>query len=400
MARKTVLGNKEVKSFINFGKERFGNKNVRLDDIFALCDDLKLDRGQYYRKLDSLRVKRGVYNFDRTVPVVSTPTVAVSAVTENVVPTPVVVEKTITEIVTKRVGSVSASEETVSFVPEVDPIFVNFGVFADLKKLICTKLFCPVYVTGETGIGKTLSVLQACAKLKREVIRVNITNETDEDDLFGGFRLIDGNMVFHKGPVVEAMERGAILLLDELSVAHPSRIMALQAVLEGKGAFLKKMGLKIEHKEGFNIIATDNTKGRGSESGRYIGVNVLNEAFLDRFVVTLEHTYPTKSQEVRIMSRYAETTAVRDENFVENLCNWAMIIRKTFSTGACDEVISTRRLVNIYKLFTIFGDKVKALTMSINRFDDYTKENFLNLYSKIDENMINMDEYETTQSEI
>lgn len=311
---------------------------------------------------------------------------------------PVVVETTTVSTETikpSRVGVISATEDDESFVPKKDPLFVSFGVYSDLNRIIKSQIFCPTYITGETGIGKTFIALQASAKNTREIIRLNMTPETDEDDLFGSFRLVNGDMIFHKGPVITAMERGALLLIDEISVAHPSRILALMSVLEGKGVFIKKLGTHIDHKPGFNVIATDNTKGQGSDSGRFIGTNVMNEAFLDRFDVTLEHTYPTRTQENKILNIFADSLHNNsDTDFVNNLCDWAFIIRKTYKDGACAEVISTRRLTNIYKLFTIFGNKKKAIEMSIARFDDVVKDSFLRLFEKIDENLIEMSQYD------
>ena len=242
-------------------------------------------------------------------------------------------------------------------------------------------------------------VEQIGAKLKREVIRVNITVETDEDDLLGGFRLIDGETQFHKGPVVEAMERGAILLLDEVDLAS-TKILALQPVLEGKGVFLKKINQWVTPKEGFNVIATANTKGKGSESGSFIGTNILNEAFLERFAVTFEQEYPTNATEVKIIKKTFEDNGINDDDFASKLVRWADIIRKTFYDGGVDEVISTRRLVHVSKAYSIFQDKLKAIELCIARFDEDTKQSFKELYGKVDadvdveENSEKKDEYE------
>jgi len=230
-------------------------------------------------------------------------------------------------------------------------------------------------------------VEQSCAQLGRELIRVNITIETDEDDLIGGFRLVNGETVWHNGPVVEAMERGAILLLDEIDLAS-NKIMCLQSVLEGKGVFLKKIGKHIVPKAGFNVIATANTKGKGSDDGRFIGTNVLNEAFLERFPITFEQEYPTVSVETKILTKVAESLNIpmigEHTDFIKHLCTWSEIIRKTFNDGGIDEVISTRRLVHIIKAYSIFGKKDKAIKVCLNRFDDETKTTFIELYDKID----------------
>ena len=265
-----------------------------------------------------------------------------------------------------------------NLIPTKDDTFVKFGNFGDLKKIIQSRVFYPTFITGLSGNGKTFSVEQACAQLGRELIRVNITIETDEDDLIGGFRLVDGSTVWHNGPVVEALERGAILLLDEIDLAS-NKILCLQSILEGKGVFLKKIGKRIDPASGFNVIATANTKGKGSDDGRFIGTNVLNEAFLERFPVTFEQEYPTAAVEKRILSRLCS-----DEQFVSHLVDWAGIIRKTFYDGGIDEIISTRRLVHIIRAYNIFNDKAKALKVCLNRFDDETKQSFMELYDKVD----------------
>ena len=272
---------------------------------------------------------------------------------------------------------------TQNLVPEQDNTFVKFGPFNDLKNIIKSKQFYPTFITGLSGNGKTFGVEQVCAQLKRELIRVNITIETDEDDLIGGFRLIDGNTVWHNGPVIEALERGAILLLDEIDLAS-NKILCLQPILEGKGIFLKKIGRFIQPAAGFNVVATANTKGKGSDDGRFIGTNVLNEAFLERFPVTFEQQYPPVSVEKKILGGIAAHLGVTDTNFIARLVDWGDIIRKTFYDGGIEEIISTRRLVHIVRAFSIFKDKSKALQVCINRFDDETKQAFLELYDKVD----------------
>ena len=274
-----------------------------------------------------------------------------------------------------------------NLIPEKDNTFVKFGNFGDLRKIIQSRLFYPTFITGLSGNGKTFSIEQACAQLDRELIRVNITIETDEDDLIGGFRLVNGETVWHNGPVVEALQRGAVLLLDEIDLAS-NKILCLQSILEGKGVFLKKIGKYITPAEGFNVFATANTKGKGSDDGRFIGTNVLNEAFLERFPVTFEQEYPTAANEYKILYKVACSigafTAPSDLDFLKRLCDWADIIRKTFYDGGIEEVISTRRLVHIVRAYSIFGDKAKAIQVCVNRFDDETKQACLELYDKVD----------------
>ena len=270
-----------------------------------------------------------------------------------------------------------------NLIPDKDDTFVKFGSFADVKKILQSRLFYPTFITGLSGNGKTFSVEQACSQLKRELIRVNITIETDEDDLIGGFRLVNGETAWHNGPVIEALERGAVLLLDEVDLAS-NKILCLQSILEGKGVFLKKIGRFVKPSPGFNVIATANTKGKGSEDGRFIGTNVLNEAFLERFCVTFEQPYPAPAIEQKILEGIALDLGVEDRDFCKRLCDWSDVIRKTFYDGGIEEIISTRRLVHIVRAYSIFGDKAKAIQVCVNRFDDETKTAFLELYDKID----------------
>ena len=295
------------------------------------------------------------------------------------------------EITRERVEEIERSYQAPSVLPAVeqnlipdkDDTFVQFGNFKDIKRIIQSRIFYPAFITGLSGNGKTFSVEQACAQLKRELIRVNITIETDEDDLIGGFRLVNGETVWHNGPVVEALERGAVLLLDEIDLAS-NKILCLQSILEGKGVFLKKIGRFVKPTAGFNVIATANTKGKGSDDGRFIGTNVLNEAFLERFPVTFEQSYPAPSTEQKILEGVALDLQVEDRNFCKRLVDWADIIRKTFYDGGIEEIISTRRLVHIIRAYSIFQDKAKAIQVCVNRFDDETKQAFLELYDKVD----------------
>jgi midasin (ATPase involved in ribosome maturation) len=278
-------------------------------------------------------------------------------------------------------------EHRQNLIPDKDDTFVKFGNFNDIKKIIQSCLFYPTFITGLSGNGKTFSVEQACAQLKRELIRVNITIETDEDDLIGGFRLVNGETAWHNGPVIEALERGAILLLDEIDLGS-NKILCLQSILEGKGIFLKKIGKFVKPAAGFNVIATANTRGKGSDDGRFIGTNVLNEAFLERFPVTFEQSYPTPATEQKILEGIALDLGVEDHDFCKRLCDWGEVIRKTFYDGGIDEIISTRRLVHIIRAYSIFQDKAKAIQVCVNRFDAETKQAFLELYDKIDSDFV------------
>ena len=275
------------------------------------------------------------------------------------------------------------SSLTDNVVPGKDKDFVNFGNFGDVKNIITSKKFYPVFITGLSGNGKTLAVTQACAVAKREMIRVNVTIETDEDDLLGGYRLRDGQTVWQNGPVIEAMERGAVLLLDEIDLAS-NKIMCLQPILEGSGIYVKKTNKWVRPKYGFNVIATANTKGQGSEDGKFIGTNILNEAFLERFPITIEQAYPSAKVEEKIVSTKLKSTGKADQKFAHNLVTWADVIRRTYFDGGVDEIISTRRLVHIAEAYGIFKNKMKAITVCTNRFDDDVKNSFVDLYSKVD----------------
>ena len=287
------------------------------------------------------------------------------------------------------------STDIEKMVPEKFEGFVSWGYFKEIKSIIKSRMFYPIFVTGLSGNGKTLNVQEACAELNRECVRVNVTIETDEDDLIGGFRLVDGETKFNLGPVAIAMERGAVLLLDEVDLAS-NKIMCLQPVLEGNGIYIKKINRYIKPAKGFTVIATANTKGRGSDDGKFIGTNILNEAFLERFPITMEQPYPSLSVEKKIvlgsMTKYGKV----DEDFADKLVTWAEVIRKTYFEGAVDELISTRRLDHIVKAYIIFKDKLKAIEMCTNRFDEDTKTSFIDLYSKVDAGA-NLDEEEAEE---
>jgi len=284
---------------------------------------------------------------------------------------------------TKKEAAYVVSSLVGDIVPKKDPVFVSFGNYPDLKSIIKSNRFYPVFITGLSGNGKTMGVTQACAEAKKELIRVNITIETDEDDLLGGYRLKDGQTVWQNGPVIEAMERGALLLLDEIDLAS-NKIMCLQPILEGSGVFVKKINKFIKPANGFNVIATANTKGQGSEDGKFIGTNVLNEAFLERFPITFEQKYPSVNIEKKILNNTLKSYGKSDVKFVDKLTTWADVIRKTYFDGGVDEIISTRRLVHITQAYSIFDNKMKAVQMCTNRFDDDTKNSFVELYTKVD----------------
>mgnify|MGYP001173090326 CR=1 FL=1 len=289
-------------------------------------------------------------------------------------------------------GAVNVLQDDVTVVPEKVKEYVPFGHYTDLKSILNSGLFFPVFITGLSGNGKTMMVEQVCAQLKRECYRVNVTVETDEDDLIGSNTLVDGNIVFREGPVLKAMKKGAVLLIDEIDLAS-NKIMCLQSILEGKGYLNKKTGEYISPKDGFTVIATANTKGKGSDDGRFIGTNVLNEAFLERFSITMEQEYPSNAIEKKILVKEFEKLGVEDDgDFSSNLVTWADVIRKSFFEGAIDELISTRRLVHIAQAYKMFGDKLKSIQMCVSRFDNETKATFLDLYTKVDSEAITTEE--------
>lgn len=289
------------------------------------------------------------------------------------------------------VSSVMNDEKTFA---QVDPTFVPWGSYSDILKIVKSEMFYPTYVSGLSGNGKTFMVEQACAKLNRQYIRVQINPETDEDDLIGGFRLINGETVFQKGPVIKAMESGSVLLLDEIDRAT-NKIMCLQGILEGKPVLVKKTGETIRPSKGFNVIATANTKGKGSEDGRFTAASIIDDAFLERFVISVDQKFPSLAVERKIVANHMDKYGAIDTDFCEKLVNWADIIRKTFYDDGIDEVISTRRLCHIVQTFSIFGDKMKAIDLCTARFDDDTKDAFMDLYTKID----NTVEQSTTTTE-
>ena len=285
-----------------------------------------------------------------------------------------------------------------SYVPSRVREYVKFGHYGDVKTIKKSGQFYPVFITGLSGNGKTMMIEQVHAELKKELFRVNITIETDEDDLIGHYALVDGKTVWQDGPVTMAMERGATLLLDEVDLAS-NKIMCLQPVLEGNPLLIKKEGRIVRPKEGFTVMATANTKGKGSEDGRFIGTNILNEAFLERFPITVEQEYPSVSVERKIIIKLMESLGCEDSEFAGKLVDWADLIRKTFYDGGVDEIIATRRLVHIVQAFSIFIDRMKAIAMCVARFDDQTKDTFMDLYSKLDDKVsMPTEEGETSES--
>ena len=286
-----------------------------------------------------------------------------------------------------------------NLVPEKDATFVPFGFYKDLKKVLSSSMFYPIFISGLSGNGKTTMVEQVCANLKREAIRVNISIETDEDDLIGGNTLVDGNVVYREGPVLTAMKRGAVLILDEVDRGS-NKLMCLQAILEGKPYFNKKTGETVTPAPGFNLVATANTKGRGSDDGKFISANILDEAFLERFAITVEQEYPTMATEKKIVLKKMDKVNNVDEDFATHLVTWSDVIRKTYYEGAIDELISTRRLEHIVNAFAVFGDKQKAVQLCVNRFDEDTKEAFIDLYAKVDPSVELAESTEETEQEI
>ena len=345
--------------------KHYGTDTLTRAEINALVKKKKL-KNPSWLKTDKYKVDRGTYK----LPLDGKPTE-----NEQIMEAPVEEKKTEAAYV--------VSSLTGNIVPKKDPVFVSFGNYPDVKNIIKSGQFYPVFITGLSGNGKTMGVTQACAELKKELIRVNITIETDEDDLLGGYRLKDGQTVWQNGPVIEAMERGAVLLLDEIDLAS-NKIMCLQPILEGSGVFVKKINKFVKPKDGFTVIATANTKGQGSEDGKFIGTNVLNEAFLERFPITFEQSYPTAKIEKKILTNTLKAAGKTDDKFVDKLTTWADVIRKTYFDGGVDEIISTRRLVHITQAFAIFDNKMKAIQMCTNRFDDDTKNSFVELYTKVD----------------
>ena len=389
--------------------KKFGNENFLKVDAKAICDKLGFTDSQFKtistHVLRHIKVDKGIFAFPTDHAfgsgkrkVKSSPEVvkaskkktlksdlAVINEVEQKTPEAKVVKASVEK--PKTVSKSKTVQKTpagsVSLIPQSDPQYVSWGHFKDIKTIISSKIFYPVFVTGLSGNGKTSMIHEVCAKLKRDLVRVNITVETDEDDLLGGFRLVDGETVWQDGPIINAMRRGSIALVDEIDLAS-HKIMCLQPVLEGKPIYLKKINEVVYPEPGFNVIATANTKGKGSDDGRFIGTNILNEAFLDRFSATFYQEYPSTKMETKILKKQFAKYEIEEDEFVDKLVKWADVIRRSFKEGAVDDIVTTRRLIDVTKSYSIFNDKMKAVAMCLERFDDETKESFTDLYTKID----------------
>ena len=354
-----------------------GQQELSIKEILAVSNTLDLKEANIRSQINNNfeRVSKGVYNLEAII-------------------TPF--KKKTNSTVVENIGVTSVSTDEV-FIPPKDKTFVEWGNFKDVFKIIKSRMFYPTFVTGLSGNGKTFMVEQACAKAGREYVRVQISPETDEDDLIGGFRLLNGETVFQKGPVIKAMEAGAVLLIDEID-RGTNKIMCLQGILEGKPVLIKKTGEVVTPKNGFNVLATANTKGKGSDDGRFTAATILDEAFLERFTITVEQPYPSVAIEKKIVNKHMEKFECLDESFTETLVGWADTIRKTFEDGGIDEVVSTRRLCHIVQTFSIFNKRDKAVALCINRFDDDTKEAFLDLYTKVDATVVGTGTYPNNTS--
>ena len=378
----SVKQQKSLDAFRSFvGSDEFTRKDI-FKFVYELGEHDKLGViNPRFLLTENNKIGRGLYKFpsNSSIETSISPVCDTMSITE-----PILAEKA-AEVPATAVNLMMVTDVE-KMVPERFKGFVPWGHYRDIKNIIKSKIFYPIFVTGLSGNGKTLNVSQACAELNREMVRVNITIETDEDDLIGGFRLVDGETKFNLGPVAQAMEKGAVLLLDEIDLAS-NKIMCLQPVLEGNGIYIKKINRYIKPAPGFTVIATANTKGKGSDDGRFIGTNILNEAFLERFPVTMEQPYPATSTENKIVLGSMEKYGKVDAEFANRLVTWAEVIRKSFYEGAVDELISTRRLDHIVKAFAIFGDRMKAIELCVNRFDEDTKASFMDLYSKVDEDV-------------
>jgi len=380
-----MMNKSELKDY--FLKNTSAGEVLSRKEILSRAESLdvkpRVARSMLYANFPEItKVSRGNYAFGGDPAPTPAPTPA--PVVSTPAPEPVMNFRESTPINLRSVSSVSDDEV---YVPTKDNTFIKWGEFSKIKKIIESKLFFPTYVAGMSGNGKTMMVEQACAVLKREYVRVQISPETDEDDLIGGFRLINGETVFQKGPVVKAMERGCILLIDEIDRAT-NKIMCLQGVLEGKPILLKKTGQVITPAAGFNVIATANTKGRGSDEGRYTAASIIDDAFLERFVAVVDQEYPSYAIEKKILLANAKSHDVDDDEFIEKLVAWSNVIRKTFEAEGVDDVVSTRRLCHIIKAYSIFEDRLGSIKMCVSRFEEETREAFLDLYTKIDESTL------------
>jgi len=388
-------------AFLDAVQDHLGDvKTITRQDVIDICQTYDLPHPQWMTSDLSYRAGRGTY----TVPTLGKVSKTVKTVkAEKVKKVRASAARLQSEVPVGQVNMAMtaafhsapterpAPASAVSLIPDKARGYVPFGHFHDVRTVIASKKFYPMFITGLSGNGKTMMIEQVCAQEKRECIRVNITKQTDEDDLLGGFRLIDGKTVWQNGPVIHAMEIGAILLLDEVDLGD-EKMMCLQPVLEGHAIYLKKINRVVQPAPGFNIVATANTKGKGSEDGRFVGTNVMNEAFLERFSVTLEQEYPASKVEAKILNNVLKANNVEEKDFVEKLVLWAEIVRKGFAEGAVSDIISTRRLVHICEAFVIFGqNREKAIQFCLNRFDTETKIAFMDFYKKIDDTLNPLD---------
>ena len=396
------------KNFENFKNEviaQYGNGEFTRKQVYEICENMGFsttELRQVKRKvLPTIKVSRGTYSFSEDHnfdDLEEKPTK--EAVKKEVKKTiqkdwEVIAEKDVPIKVVNNehmhnqesqpavLQMAKLKSSIVNLVPKKDPQYVAWGHFKDIKSILESKIFYPIFVTGLSGNGKTSMIREVCAKLKRDMVRVNITVETDEDDLLGGFRLVNGETVWQDGPLVVAMKTGAVALIDEVDLAS-HKIMCLQPIMEGQPIYLKKINEVVYPADGFNIVATANTKGKGSSDGRFMGTNILNEAFLDRFAATFYQEYPTVQSETKILKKQFALKEMNEDDFVDKLVKWADVIRRSFKEGAVDEIITTRRLIDIVKTHSIFNNKMKAITLCLERFDDETKESFADLYTKVD----------------
>ena len=351
-----------------------GKDTVTLEDIRLVAESIEISMPYWFTNDPANKIKRGVYRV---------PNIGVSVQPQNVETQTINMQAQVIEMPKNRISSVVTDLELENIVPQVYKNYVPFGHFDDLVSIIRSNQFYPIFITGHSGNGKTMSVEQACAKLKRKFVCVSMTPETDESDLFGNYVLINGQMEWRDGPVTVAARQGAVLCIDEIDYGAQN-LSSLQRVLEGKPFLLKKKNELIKPAQGFTVIATANTKGKGSDDGRYMFTNILNEAFLERFLNTYEQEWPSARIEQKIIKKELDSLGRPDDEFAEKLVTWAEVIRKTFEEGGCDEVISTRRLVHIAKTYSVFGDKMKSIALCLNRFDEDTKMSFTDLYTKVD----------------
>ena len=357
-------------------------REITRPQVLEICEKYNLDRPNWLLNDTARRIGRGVYEL---IEHGATAAAKVQDVKQKAVKSLKMAPVEPVVAVAMVAPSVLSHNAELSLVPEKAVGYVPFGNFADVRSIIKSRKFYPAYITGLSGNGKTMMVEQICAAEKRELVRTNITIETDEDDLIGGFRLVNGETVWQDGPVITAMSRGAVLLLDEVDLGS-NKLMCLQPVLEGKAIYLKKTNRVVHPAPGFNVIATANTKGKGSDDGRFIGTNVMNEAFLERFSITMEQEYPSAKVEAKILNNVLGASGITNTDFVDKMVTWADVIRKSFYEGALSEIISTRRLVHICEAYAIFGEnKIKAIELCLNRFDVDTKNAFMELYKKVDE---------------